>query len=344
VINVGVVGIGFMGMIHYLSYQQVRGAKVRAIADTVPKRLAGDWRDIKGNFGPPGQMMDLQGVTPYERWQDLIRDPKIDLVDVCLPPALHAEVTIAALKAGKHVLCEKPITLAPSDAAKMVAAAERSGKLLSIGQVLPFFPAYQFAYRAIRGGKYGRLLGGHFKRIISEPLWIRDFWDPNRVGGPVIDLHIHDVHFIRLVCGMPRSVFSSGRMRGDVVEFLTTQFRFEDPRLAVTAISGVIAQQGREFTHGFEIHLEKATLLFDAATLGGKFTVTMPLTVLTADGKVQTPKLDETDAFVAEMREAVGAVKAGKASPLLDGNLARDALVICHKETQSVRTGKLVAV
>ena len=211
-----------------------------------------------------------------------------------------------------------------------------------IAQVLPFNPEYAFALKAIRGGKYGKLLGGHFKRIISEPTWLKDFWDPKTVGGPLVDLHIHDAHFIRLAFGMPAALFSSGRLRGDVVEFATTQFLYPAGNLAVAATSGVLGQQGREFTHAFEIHLERATLLYDFAVLGGKPVVNMPLTVLTADGRVEQPKLPGGDAFVTELTEAARAIRTGRPSPLLDGELAMDALALCHKQTQSVLTGKLV--
>lgn len=343
-LRVGIVGIGFMGMMHYLAYQKVRGVKVAAVCSRDKKKLAGDWREIKGNFGPPGEQMDLKGVQPYERWEDLIADPRIDLIDNCLPPDLHASVTIAALKAGKHVLVEKPIALTSAEAERMVAAARHSGKQLMIAQVLPFFPEYAFALKAIRGGKYGKLLGGNFKRMISEPSWMKDFWNPKKVGGPLVDLHIHDAHFIRLACGMPSGLFSSGRLRGDVVEFASTQFLYPKENLAVTATSGVLGQQGRSFTHAFEIYLEKATLLYDFAVLDGKPTLSMPLTVLTADGKVAQPKLPEGDAFVGELTEAVKAIRTDEPSSLLAGELAMDALALCHKQTQSVLKGKVVKV
>ena len=73
----------------------------------------------------------------------------------------------------------------------------------------------------------------------------------------MIDLHIHDAHFIRMTCGMPKAVHTLGRMHGEVVESFNTQFFFDDPDLLVTATCGVINQQGRTFTHGFEIYLER---------------------------------------------------------------------------------------
>jgi predicted dehydrogenase len=342
-VRVGIVGIGFMGMIHYLAWQKVRGARVAAISTRDAKKLAGDWRGIQGNFGPPGAIMELGNVATYADWEKMLADPNIDLVDICLPPAMHARVATAAAKARKHVLVEKPIALAPAEGRKMVQAASRAGKLLMIAHVLPFFPEFAYARKLVDGGKHGKLLGGNFKRIIADPSWIKDFFDPESVGGPVVDLHIHDAHFIRLLCGMPRAVFSTGRLRGGVVELFTTQFLFDD-KLALTATGGIIRQQGRSFTHAFEIYLEQATLLFDSAVIDGQAVVNMPLTVLLPKGKVQRPELGEVDAFALELSEAARAVRTGQPSPLLGGQLALDALVLCHKQTQSVRSGKLVAI
>ena len=112
----------------------------------------------------------------------------------------------------------------------------------------------------------------------------------------MLDLHVHDAHFIRLVCGMPKAVHSVGTMRGEVAERFTTQFLFDEPKM-VSAASGVINQQGRPFTHGYEIYLEKATLFFDYMAMPKAKTgdVVLPLTLLTDDGKVTRPKLGSGD-------------------------------------------------
>ena len=346
-IRVGIAGIGFMGMIHYLAYRKLKGVKVAAMCEQDRTRLAGDWRSIKGNFGPAGTMMDLSGIEKYEKLDLMLANPQLDMIDICLPPAAHAPVAIAALQAGKHVFCEKPIALKPADARWMVKAAKDAGKQLMIGQVLPFFPEYAFAYQAVKSRKYGKLLGGFFKRVISDPLWLKDFYDPEKVGGPMLDLHVHDAHYVRLLFGMPKAVFTSGRMRGRVAEYFMSQFIFDDPKLVASAMSGVIQQQGRGFCAGFEIHLERATLIYDFAVIDGKPELNMPLTVLTSDGKVQRPAMkssDPVDAFVDELREAVRTVKTGKPSSLLDGELARDALVLCEKQTQSLAKGRLTSV
>lgn len=345
-INVGIVGVGFMGWMHWLAYQNVRGMRVTAIHTRDKKKLSGDWRGIQGNFGPPGEKVDVSKLACHETFADLLADPKIELVDLCLPPHLHVEATIEALRAGKHVFVEKPMALTTADCRRMVRTAEKVSRQVFVGHVLPFFPEYAHARKVIASGKYGKLLGGNFKRVISDPLWLKDFYDPERVGGPLVDLHVHDAHLIRMLFGMPRSVTSQGRMRGEVVEHCNTLFAFEDPAIGVCATSGVVNQQGRSFTHGFEIHLEKATMQYEFAGFSDTGEL-MPLKILTEKGKVLRPSLgdgDPTTAFVGELKEIASAIGKNQPSAILSGDLARDAIVLCHKQTESVRKGKTIRV
>ncbi len=339
-VRIGIVGIGFMGMIHYLAARKLKGARVTAICSRDPKKLSGDWRGIRGNFGPPGEKMDLSKLKTYDDLRALLGDPDIDMIDVCNPTNLHASTAIAALKAGKHVLVEKAIALDPKDADAMVKAAQQSRKLLMVAHVLPFFPDFAYAADVIRSGNHGRLLSAHFKRVISQPDWSSDISDPSKTGGPAIDLHIHDTHFIGLVCGVPRKVFSSGIEAKGAVQYLTTQYLYGKGGPAVSCSSGALAQKGRPFVHGYEIYLERATLVYESAAT--------PLTVLTADGKSKQPKLtgggDPTTAFTAELQAAVDGVCSGREPDLLSGKLARDALVMCFRECESVRSGKAVAI
>src|SRR5437868_703207 len=122
-VRIGIVGVGFMGMIHYLAARKLRGARVTAICSRDPKKLAGDWRSIQGNFGPRGEQMDLSAVKKYDRLEALLADPDIDLVDVCNPTNLHPATTIQAVLAGKHVLVEKAIALDGQEADAMLDAA-----------------------------------------------------------------------------------------------------------------------------------------------------------------------------------------------------------------------------
>jgi len=338
-IRIGIVGIGFMGRIHYLAAQHLKGAQVAAVCSRDPKKLAGDWSSTRGNFGPPPGQVDLSGIKRYSSLDAMLKDAEIDLIDVCNPTLQHAATAIAALKAGKHVLVEKAISLQPEAADRMLVAAKAAGKLLMVAHVLPFFPEFAFAAATVRAGKLGKLLGGHFKRVISKPDWSAEIADVSATGGPAVDLHIHDTHFIGLLCGVPTHVFSSGVVEGAAVTYLTTNYLYGPGGPAVSCSSGAVAMKARPFVHGYEIYLEKATLVYESGVT--------PLTVLHADGHSEQPRLsggDPIEAFSAEIQAAVDGVQSCRAPDLLSGNLARDALVMCLMECESVRSGKPVAM
>jgi predicted dehydrogenase len=345
VIRVGIVGLGFMGWVHWLSYQQLRGVRVTAICSRNARKRAGDWRDIRGNFGPPGEKVQLNGAAAYAELDELLADPRVDLVDITLPPAMHADAAIRALRAGKHVLCEKPMALTLADCRRMAAAASKAKRQLCIGHLLPFLPEYDWALRTVRSGKYGKLRGGSFRRIVADPKWLQHYWSREHVGGPMLDLHVHDAHFIRLLFGLPLSVTTEGRVRDGLAEFWLSQFRFRNRDLVVGATSGTIDQQGRPFNHGFEIHLERATLAFEFAVIGSAGRYLCEPTLLDNKGRVERPKMPDGDpmnAFPPELREVLRAVKERKPSEILGAKLAQDAIRICEAESASLARGRPV--
>jgi predicted dehydrogenase len=330
-----------MGMIHYLAARKLSGGRVVALCSRDAKKLAGDWTNIQGNFGPRGTMMDLSAHARHADVAALLADPSVDLVDLCVPNDEHARLAIRALEAGKHVLVEKPIALTTADADRMVAAARASGKMLMVAHVLPFFPEFAFAAEAVASGRYGALRAVHLKRVIARPEWSSGIADADRSGGAAIDLHIHDTHYLCLVCGVPQAVFSRGVVEGNAVVHLATQYLYEKSGLTATAVSGSLSQAGRPFTHGFEFYLERATLAFDFANLAGQGHVATPLSVILPDGTVTQPALgsgDPIDAFAAELTQAVEAVATGKHAPGLSGDLAQMALKICHAEVEAVKS------
>lgn len=335
-VRIGIAGVGFMGMMHFLAARRLQDARVSAIATRDPRKRAGDWTMIQGNFGPRGTQVDLAGVETFESLEAMVRSPDVDLVDVCLPSDRHAAAVVGALETGKHVLVEKPIALDLTDADRMLAAAESAGRLLMVAHVLPFFADFRFAWEAARSGRHGKLLAASFRRHISPPDWSDSVADLARMGGPLIDLHIHDTHFIALVCGRPRGVYSRGLERNGVVEFVSTEYLYDAGGPVVSASSGCLSQPSRPFTHGYEMYFERATIHYEAGSLA----------LYTPSGR-ETPQLaaaDEIDSFRAELAEAVAAVASGRPSTLLDARLARDALALCIKEGQSVRTGRMVEV
>jgi predicted dehydrogenase len=337
-VRIGIAGIGFMGVTHYKAVQQVEGAQVAAIFTRNPKKLAGDWQNVRGNFGDAGGVQDLTGVRKHSQLEAILDDPEIDLLDICLPSHMHKEVALAALARGKHVLVEKPIALCVEDADEMVAAARKAGRLLMVGQVLRFFPEFALLKDLVESGQYGRLVGAHLKRVISRPNWSDDNWfsDPTKTGGAVIDLHIHDTDFVQHLFGMPSAVFATGIVSPDgQVDYLVTQYLFDGRNLCITAQSGAASMQGVPFEHGYDAYFERATLRYNSLT-------GQPIHCALEDGSVETITPEKPDAFVAELQTAVEGVRTGRLPAILSGESARNSLALCLREAESVQKRQTV--
>jgi predicted dehydrogenase len=346
VTKAAIVGVGFMGWIHYLAYQKSSAAELVGFASRDPNKRAGDWRGIQGNFGPPGEQIDVAGLKTYESLEQVLADDDVTLVDLCTPPHLHVPQVLACFAAGKHVLCEKPLALNGADALKLVAAAQQADRQLLVGHVLPFMAEFRFLAEAAQSQSYGALRGLDLMRTIGPVDWNPDFYDPAKVGGPLVDLHVHDTHLVRLLCGMPRGLHAKGRLHQGQPQYFQTIFDFADPHLVVAARGGVIDQHGRPFTHGFEAHFERATVQFQSAAFADT-AETMPLKVLHADGSVERPALgagDPVDAFVAELEAAAAAVAGNPSNAALRGELAADALVLCSRIAESIHGGGAVSL
>ena len=336
-INVGIIGIGFMGVTHYQALKKVRGARVCALATRDQRKLSGDWRQVQGNFGGAGGVEDLSKVACYDVIEDLLADPKVDLVDVCLPTPMHPECGLQALNAGKHVFVEKPIALKLADADRLVAEGARRKRRFMVGHVLRFFPEFRLIKQLADSGDYGDIRVARLKRVISRPSW----WDPDdllRTGGPAIDLHIHDADFVQYLFGMPQAVSASGFVGADdVVEHVDTHYHFRGRSMSVSAMGGWLAQAGCPFEHGYDVFFEDATLKYNSSW-------GQPPTLLTSDGKTRRPRLSTRDAFVGELQEVVDAVRDGRDSPILGGRSARNSLLLCLREIQSVKGGRKVRI
>ena len=334
-VRIGIIGIGFMGVTHFKAIEKVKGAKVAAICTRDARKLKGDWRKVQGNFGGSGGVQDLTGVAQYREIDGILADPKVDMVNICLPSNMHVEWTLKALAAGKHVFLEKPIALTVADADRLVKAAAGRRRLLMVAHVLRYFPQFKLIADLKDSKEYGKVVAAHFKRVTARPFWW-DSFDLSRTGGPAIDLHIHDSDFVQFLFGMPKAVTSSGVITKGLVEHINTHYHFNRGPV-VSAHSGWLAKQGCPFEHGYDVYFDEATLKFNSSS--GE-----PPALLTADGKVRKPRVSKVDGFVGEIQEAVDAVVVNRVSPVLSGRSARDSLKLVLREIQSAKQGRRVAV
>ena len=108
--NIGIIGLGMMGRTHYEAYQKIPGANVMAVSDQDPKRAAGDLAGTGGNVLAGGlKQLPMDRIKGTTKASELIAMKDVQIVDVCVPTTQHVDVVIEALKAGKNVLCEKPL-------------------------------------------------------------------------------------------------------------------------------------------------------------------------------------------------------------------------------------------
>ncbi len=150
-----------------------------------------------------------------------------DLVDICTPPSEHASATIAAAHAGKHVICEKPIARHLADARAMVAACEAAGVRLFVAHVVRFFPEFARAKAVLDSGALGRLGVVRSVRGGAPPGHSGWFTDIEQSGGVTLDVAIHDIDYMRWLCGDVVRVFARGlTFRSLTVDHTLTTLRF----------------------------------------------------------------------------------------------------------------------
>jgi predicted dehydrogenase len=291
--KIGVLGLGFMGSTHLKALRNIPQAELVAVADGDERRLSGDLSGIQGNIGGPGEKLDFSGLHRYTDWREVIQDPDIEALDICLPTHFHSEVTIGALKAGKHVLVEKPMALDAASVDAMLKAAEETQRVLMTAQVLRFFPAYRTLADTLRSGHLGPIRCAIFRRRCAAPDWTPWIADKSKSGGGVFDLLIHDVDFCLHVFGMPEAVSAEGyeNLPGGI-DWITAQFHYP-------AIGAVVLSGGWHHFKAYPFSMEY-TVVSDGGTIEYDF-AGVPPTLYRADGEKEALPVDEKDAYQAEL-------------------------------------------
>lgn len=199
-VNIALVGAGEIGAVHAQAHVATSTNRLCAIYDVHPEQAR--------------QLADRVGTTVAECFDAILDDPNVEGVDLCVPNHLHRDLTVRALEAGKHVLCEKPIALSLADADAMLAAATRAKRFLMIGHAVRFSPEYVIAKKTVEEGRIGQPLLMSGRRMVSLLAGTpgADGWrrDPVRSGGAVLDMQIHDLDAFHWILGKPESVFARG--------------------------------------------------------------------------------------------------------------------------------------
>ncbi len=273
-VRTGIIGLGFMGATHLNIYRENPGVRVVAIADVDLKKRQGDISAVVANIsgGDNSQNINLEGVRVYADGMDLIADPDIDLIDICLPGFLHKKFALAAIASGKHVFCEKPLAMTVSDAAELVAAAKRSGKIFMVGMCVRFWPEYRYVREQYKAGNYGRIRQAFFKRFsptVSGNGWNNWFAEQKMSGGALLEMHLHDVDQMLYFFGRPQRVTATGCRGMRSQDCWDHVFCFYDFGNGFSAVAegGWTAAKGTPFEMNFQLICDDATVIFNHAGL-----------------------------------------------------------------------------
>ncbi len=329
-LRVALLGSGFMGSVHADAWKQIGGAQVVAVAG-VPLEAA-------------QRLAQTLGADATTSLDDPIARDDVDAVDICLPTNMHEEFAVKSLQAAKHTLCEKPLALSLEATERILDAAEASGKVFMVAQVVRFWPQYKAASRIARSGDLGKVLSIRASRTSKMPDWGEWFKDPEQSGGALFDLGIHDLDYVISIMGRPASVHAIGRKSaGGAWDHVSTHLSFAGASADLE--TGYFLRPGYPFTTQLRLVCEEGLLEYNFRAVGNvesRDPERTALTLISGDSTASFPQVDATDAYLTEIREFVECATSGKPSELVSNTEVRLVLEVAEGIRRSLETAKQV--
>ena len=334
----GLVGYGLWGRLHAEAIRRAPEARLVAVACASPETAAAAERD-------------LPGVAVHRDYRALLARPDIDAVDVVVPNHLHAEVGVAALTAGKDVLLEKPMASTVEECDRLLEAAQRSGRVLSVGLELRLSRQWGRIKEIVDAGDIGLPMSAvvNLFRFPYRPGSGGWRYDPARVGSWIMEELVH--HYDLLMWYFERvgdpvsisAVANSRRGSSRMADSFASVLRFAGDRYAV--VTKTVA--------GFEYHLavdivgtDGAIRSWWSAGLDRTREAAYELKVLrrgaTAPQSIPIERSGELFELEEELRQIVGAFRARR--PLVSGEDARKRTIVCLAAERAAREGGEVAL
>ena len=320
--RVGLVGAGFMGGVHLNAYAGIPDVEVVGVADArVEAAVAG---------------AEMTGARPYASYEDLVAAEDVEVVDVCLPTALHRDLALRAAGEGRHVILEKPIARTMEDAQQILGAFSEDGPRLFVGHVVRFFPEYVGIKQKIDAGDLGTVGVVRTSRRSPFLLGWNDWYADWRVsGGVLLDLVIHDFDYLRWTLGEVERVYARGMLGREYnrLDYVLATLRFESG--AIAHVEGHWGYPG-PFNYSIEVAGSDALLTVDS-------TEPASLQLIGGDPE-ETPDLASGESpYAKELEHFIHCIATGK-EPIVKAQDACEALRIGLAATESVLTGEPVTL
>ncbi|WP_080508041.1 Gfo/Idh/MocA family protein [Bryobacter aggregatus] len=282
--TLAIVGMGFMGATHLKAAAGIPNLKL-AVVSRDDKKRKGDLSSVGGNLTGSDNQVDFSAVRTFSSFPEMLLDPEVDAVDLCLPTALHESFTIEALRAGKHVLVEKPMGLDRAACDRMIEEAQKADRVLMAAQVLRFFPAYASLKQWVESGDSGTIRTATLRRRCAAPGWGPWLKDKAQSGGGVFDLLIHDIDMALYLFGAPVSVTATGYENLEKqIDVLVGQLYY--PGFTVN-ISGGWHHEGYPFSMEFTVVGDNGTMEYHVRdTHPSLFQAGTPVSEVAPDGSI----------------------------------------------------------
>ena len=341
VTRIGIIGAGWPGQVHARGCAEAGGFKVVAVADLIPARR----KQVVSEFGASREFADAK---------ELIDDTEVDAVVVCLPNHLHAKVSIAALRAGKHVVCETPPAINAKEAKQIASAATKTGKVLLYGFQRRFGGAEQASRQAVERGYAGDVYHARaaWTRTRGVPVGTGWFTDKSTSGGgALIDIGIHMLDLAWHLLGQPKpqSVFAAAHQKlgpaasnngtYDVDEAAFALVRFEGGKALELGASWALNQPPQQQGIVCRLHGDKGAV--DVYTPNGA--VLWRGFSAKGDAKaapLKPPRVIGHASLMRHFRECM----AGKSQPSIGANQGLMLMQMIDAMYRSAETGKSVEV
>ena len=338
-LKIGIIGLGSMGSTHLDIYSKIKEVEVIAIADSIQSRLNGSSK-AEGNISgqAEGGVTGLSAIK-YLDGMELIENPDIDIVDICVGTDLHFTFVEAALSKGKHVLVEKPLARTYDEAKKIIQLAEQSSKYVMSAMCLRYWPAWVFLKEAIDSNAYGKCLSLNFKRQTSFPGGAF-YSDHNQCGGALLDLHVHDTDFVNYCLGLPEAVFSQGyKGPSGGIDHIATHYIYNQSDLSplVSSEGSWTMQEGYGFNMSYTANFENGTLSY-------LLEQDETLKLFRSGSEPESINLKEGMGYEFEIRTFVDEILSGNSTNLDLLRQASETVAIIEAEKTSIETCSLVSI
>ncbi|MBN2308478.1 MAG: Gfo/Idh/MocA family oxidoreductase [Candidatus Hydrogenedentes bacterium] len=328
-IRVGIIGCGRIADVtHVPGYKSAKGVKIVSLMDIKKSQIA--------------KLKELQGLDDVAEFTNLDKflASGLDAVSICTPNSLHYGQTLAALKAGMHVMCEKPMAATLPETTRMIAAAKKAGKVLQINQSLHYLPLYQKIAELVAEGEIGTPM--HVRCIRTGATTPDKGWSPGArwfvqkkfQGGLILDIGVHMADLMKWVVGEVDEVAAyvdTRTPRIDVPDNVCATMRFKNGATGVLELSWSTPCGASTF----EVYGTKGTLRQGSSAA-------RPLELSKAGAnRVLYPKLR---ARVKNSHQCFADAIRGKGASPTPGELGRDAIALCDAIAKSGESGKFVKV